>query len=286
MPKNKPLLRIIFPLALLLVSFSSPAFAATEKKDATSIQSVAQSYSTPKPLQQGLIVQIDDSNKNAVKTSTYKTAQKIFGVTVAASASPVNLSSDGAGERAYVVTSGRFSVLVSTQNGNVDPGDLISISAIDGIGMKADSTVSTMVGRAVTGFNGKNNSLTTAQLKDSTGKQQVTQIGSVTVDIDIGPNPSKSSAENGVPNFVQKVAISVVGEPISAVQLYASIAVMLLGIGVVASLLYGGIQSGMTAIGRNPLAKKSIMRNMLQIIVAGVMIFIGCLVAVYLILKI
>ncbi len=64
-----------------------------------------------------------------------------------------------------------------------------------------------------------------------------------------------------------------------------SAAILITGLGVVASLLYGGIQTGMTAIGRNPLARKSIMRNLIQVIATGIMIFIGCLIAVYLVLK-
>lgn len=265
---------------------AAPAWAAGQTStETTSVQTVAQSYKTTTPLQQGLIVQVDDKDTASVVPATYKEAKKTFGVVVSPQDSTVSLSSD-ASNQAYVVSSGRFKVLVSNQTGAVAKGDAVSISAISGIGMKADSSVSTILGRAVTSFDGKTNVISTASLKDSTNKEVKVSLGTVTVDIDVRPNPGLSQSQNGVPNFIQRMAISIVGKPISAPQLYASVAILIAGIAVVTSLLYGGIQTSMIAIGRNPLAKKSIMRNMLQVVITGILIFVGCLVAVYLILKI
>ena len=90
--------------------------------------------------------------------------------------------------------------------------------------------------------------------------------------IGVAKNPLLVTNSSGVPQFVQKAAISVVGKPINASQLYVSIAIMLAGFGITAALMYGGIQSGMMAIGRNPLAKQSIMRNMIQVVITGLLI--------------
>jgi hypothetical protein len=290
--KHKPLARILILVCIALVGGTVQVAAVTKSDSKTSnvpadsVQAVAQSYGATKALQQGLIVQLDEKNKANVATGTYKNSKKIIGVVVAANAAAVSLSSDSAGQQAYVVTSGRYNVLVSNQNGAISSGDFIGISAIDGIGMKADTVEDSVLGRAVGGFDGKADVISTTSLKTSDGKQIKAAIGSVSVDIAIAPNPTKTSGDSGVPNFVQKIAVSVVGKAISPAQLYASVAILLVGIGVVASLLYGGIQTAMTAIGRNPLAKQSILRNMIQVIVAGLMIFIGCLIAVYLVLKI
>lgn len=293
MRKNKHILGLVLAVTVACLSFVAPVAAATNTtgKPATteapvSVQTVAQAYGTTKPLQQGLIVQLDEKNKANVTTATYKKSKNMFGVTIAAGNSAVSVSSAAAGEQVYVVTSGRYTVLVSNQNGPVSTGDIVSISAIDGIGMKADTVEEFVLGRAVTSFDGKKDVISTTNLKDSTGKQIKAAIGTVTVDIAITKNPLQTSGQNGVPDFIQKMAVGIVGKPISSPQLYASIVILVVGIGVVAALLYGGIQSGMTAIGRNPLAKKSILRNMVQVIVAGLMIFIGCLIAVYLVLKI
>lgn len=287
MVKYKQWLRLSCLSFLLVLGATAPAIAAeTTDGAANDLQTVAQSYTVSKALQQGIIVQLDEKDKTSVTTATYKKANKTFGVVVGANTAPVTLSGSDSNQRAYIVTSGLYKVLVSTQNAAIKSGDFVAISAIDGVGMHADTVQSTILGRATTGFDGKKDVISSATLKSSDGKEVKTAIGSVTVDIAVKPNPTKTTGENGVPDFVQNIAKTIVGKPISAVQLYASLAVLITGIGVVASLLYGGIQTGMTAIGRNPLARQSIMRNMIQVIVTGVLIFIGCLVAVYLILKI
>lgn len=287
MRKQKHILRLVIVGFVMLLGSVAPAAAATKtESNADSLQAVAQSYNTASPLQQGLIVQIDDKNKSNVIAATYKDSKKMFGVVVSPNSAAVSLSSGESGQQAYVVTSGRYNVLVSNQNDKISPGDYVSISAANGIGMKADTVQDSILGRAVGGFDGKSNVVSSTTLKKSDGKEMKVAFGLISVDIAIGPNPLKSGSENGVPAVLQRMAISLVGKPIGAVQLYASLAVLLVGVGVVASLLYSGIQTGMTAIGRNPLAKKSIIRNMMQVIITGIMIFIGCLIAVYLILKI
>lgn len=284
MPKYKHWLRICVLTVVALVSTVAPVAAATEGQ-ASDLQSVAQSYTTASPLQQGVIVQLTDSNKNAVQAVDYKNSKKTFGVVVSASSAPVTLSTEGGANLVYVVTSGRFNVLVSNQNGEIKSGDYIAASAVAGIGMHADTKQDTILGRAATSFDGKSNVISRTDLKTADDKTLKVTIGSVSVDVGVVPNPLKSNSEDGVPNFVQNISRTLVGQSISAVQLYASLAILLTGIGVVASLLYGGVQTGMTAIGRNPLAKQSIVHNMLQVIITGVSIFIGCLIAVYLILK-
>jgi hypothetical protein len=51
------------------------------------------------------------------------------------------------------------------------------------------------------------------------------------------------------------------------------------------SLIYSGIRSGMIAIGRNPLSKKSIVRGIIQVVIVGLIIFLVGVFGVYLLLK-
>jgi len=50
-------------------------------------------------------------------------------------------------------------------------------------------------------------------------------------------------------------------------------------------VLYGGIRSSIISIGRNPLAKKSIVRGLIQVITVGVIILVIGLFSVYLLLR-
>ena len=280
---------VITGVVLLLVPATVLAADKQTNTNASSLQSVAQAYKASETLRPGFIVQPDTKKQGSVALATYADSKKLFGVVVAPNSAAVSLSSTdpatAAGNQVYVVTSGRYYVLVSNQNGSIGAGDPISVSAISGIGMKADTSQATILGRAVGTFDGKNNVASVAKLKTSKGAEIQAAIGSVQVDIGVAKNPLLVTNSSGVPQFVQKAAISVIGKPINASQLYVSIAIMLAGFGITAALMYGGIQSGMMAIGRNPLAKQSIMRNMIQVVITGLLIFIGCLVAVYLVLK-
>ena len=280
---------VLTGVVLLLMPATALAADKQTNTNASSLQSVAQAYKASETLRPGFIVQPDAKKPGSVTLATYADSKKLFGVVVAPNSAAVSLSSTdpgtAAGSQVYVVTSGRYYVLVSNQNGSIGAGDPISVSAISGIGMKADTSQATILGRAVGTFDGKNNVASVAKLKTSKGAEIQASIGSVQVDIGVAKNPLLVTNSSGVPQFVQKAAISVIGKPINASQLYVSIAIMLAGFGITAALMYGGIQSGMMAIGRNPLAKQSIMRNMIQVVVTGLLIFIGCLVAVYLVLK-
>lgn len=279
MLKHKLGFKLLIPLLAVAFAWTVGGGAGAE-----SIQTVATSYRTSKPLQLGMVVQLDNKSKSSVKPASYNSTKKMFGVTVASSDTPVSLSSNSSDQQAYVVTSGIHAVLVSNQNGKIEPGDLISISAVDGIAMKADSDQDTILGRAVDGFDGHNKVVSTSPLTLKDGRKNTIAIGSIPVDVAIRSNPSFTGS-GGVPAFVQNFAVDIVGNPISAAQLYGSMIVLLLGLGIVAVLIYSGIQTSMSAIGRNPLAKQSIMHNMFQVIITAMLIFIGCLIAVYLILK-
>jgi hypothetical protein len=276
----------LFATLLVAVISIAPALAAEEKKsEESSIQSVAQSYKTTAALQQGLLVQVDDKDQNLVKVVTYKDAKKLFGIVVGVGDTPVSLSPSASGTQAYVVTSGRYKVLVSTQNGAIAKGDFVGPSSVDGIAAKTTKDDTTVLGRAVAGFDAKSGVLSSVELKASDGSKKKISIGMITVDIDIKPNPLITGNEGGVPLFLLDIASTVAGQPVSATQTIAAIAILVIGLVVVAILLNGGIRTAMQAVGRNPLARKSIMRNMVQVIVTGIIIFIGCLIAVYLILK-
>lgn len=279
MLKHKHGLKLLLPLLLVIsLTFGGVAWAAD------SIQAVAESYRTNKALQPGMVVKLDDKSQSSVTPATYNESKKMLGVTVAPSDTPVSLSSGSTDQQAYVVTSGRYNVLVSDQNGTIEPGDYISISSVDGIAMKAESGQDTVLGRAAVSFDGKSGVISTTSLTLRDGRRTQAAIGSIAVDVAIRANPNFSGS-GGVPTFVQNFAVNIVGKPVSAAQLYGSLVVLLLGLGIVSVLIYSGIQTSMSAIGRNPLAKQSIMHNMLQVIITALLIFIGCLVAVYLILK-
>lgn len=258
-----------------------PALAAAETM-------VTQGYGVNGNLQKGMIVMLDPKDSSKVMAATGGEADVIQGVVVAANEAAFSLGNDAsAGDQVYVATTGKYDVLVSDQNGRVKAGDFITISALDGIGMKADSNQSIILGKALEGFDGSNNVISTTQLTTSAGTKPVS-LGLIQVDVGVSHNPlaSGEGSDAFVPGFLRDLAKAIAGKPVSAARIYISLAILLLTIVIAGSLLYGGVRSSLVSIGRNPLARRSVLRGLTQVMLIGVIILVIGLVAIYLLLKV
>lgn len=248
-------------------------------------QNVTQGYRTDRPIQKGMIVGLEDKDGSKVQPLARDQAASMLGVTVAPSDSPVSLSSPDAAQQAFVATYGQYDVLVSTQNGQIQVGDFITTSALTGVGMKADNTQELIVGKAVTAFDGKQGVENVYTLNTSAGKKQV-QLGRVKVDVGVAHNPLYAvQAPDSVPTFLHNAVDLVTDRPVSASRIYAGLAILLLTLFLAGGILYAGVRSGMVAIGRNPLAKHSVWRNLIQVTLMALIIFVIGLFAVYLLLR-
>ena len=251
-------------------------------------QDVTQGYLTDTPLQPGIIVSLKPHDATRVQALSQSGETNMLGVVVSPSDAPVALSNSQNQEQTYIATYGQYNVLVSTQNGTIKAGDTIAISSIDGVGMKSDSNREAILGKAVQGFDGKSSAISSATLNGSNGSKATVQIGRILVNINVAHNPAYHPVEKqaGVPTVLSQAAQIVTDKPVGAVRIYASLAVLVLAVIIAGILLYSGVRTSMTAIGRNPLAKRSIMRNLLQVILIGMIVLIIGLIAVYLLLKV
>ena len=258
---------------LCVISTRYPLFA----------QAVTQGYGSDQTMQRGMLVQLKKGDTTKVEVVKQETADQTYGVVVNANDAPVTLSSDG--KKVFVATAGHYDVLVSTQNGEVKAGDYVTISAIDGIGMKAGDKEPVVVGRALSGFDGKSNAISTNQVKTSDGGTKTVNIGRVQADITVAKNPLLKAQEPNLPEALNKVSESIAGKPVNPVRVYLSLFVFMVSTLIASSLMYGGVRSAIISIGRNPLSKKSIIRGMFQIIITGLTVFISGIFGVYLLLK-
>ncbi len=259
---------------LMLVSARFPLLA----------QAVTQGYGSDQTLQRGMVVQLKTSDTTKVEAVTQSTQEKIHGVVVDSNDAPVTLSSDG--KKVFVATAGHYEVLVSTQNGPIKSGDFVTVSAIDGIGMKAKDNDPYVIGRALADFDGKTGAISTTTIKDSSGATMSVNIGRVDTDITVARNPNLKGTEANLPEVLQKISEAIAGKPVNPVRVYVGIFVFIVSALVAGTLMLGGIRSGIISIGRNPLGKKSIIRSMFQVILTGITIFIAGVFGVYLLLKI
>jgi len=248
-------------------------------------QAVVESYSSKSSLQIGMIVQLDSKQSTAVEPVTQKSAAKIHGVVVSPNDAPLSLQKSATSNQVYVATSGSYKVLVTDQNGPIRKDDYIAVSSLDGVGMKADSDQSTVVGKSFDAFDGQNTTAPQTVLKDSVGKDHTVHFGYIMIAINVAHNPYQQNPVSNVPQFLQKVGQSVASKPVSFSRVYIGMGVLAVTALIAGSVLYGGVRTGMVAIGRNPLAKRSIARTLLQIILTSLIILVLGLFAVYLLLK-
>lgn len=247
-------------------------------------QTVSQGYNSDQVLQRGMIIQLKKDDGTKVEPTSVNTMDRMHGVVVNSNDAPVTLSNDGS--KVFVATTGHFDVLVSTQGGSINAGDYITISAIDGIGMKSSTEEPMVIGRALASFDGKAGAISTTEITDTAGAKRTVNIGRVETDIGIARNPHLKAPEPNLPEFLERASTAIAGKKVNPVRVYVSVVVFIICTIIAGILMYGGIRSGIISIGRNPLSKKSIIRSMVQVILTGFIIFISGIFGVYLLLKI
>ncbi|MFZ1301222.1 MAG: hypothetical protein WAQ27_01415 [Candidatus Microsaccharimonas sp.] len=245
-----------------------------------------QGYSADTPLDNGTIVQLTGKDADRVKIAKQAELQNMFGVTVDRNQLSVTLTNEGHENEVFVAASGTYNVLVSDQAGTIAPGDYITLSAVNGIGMKAGTEEKTVFGRANGTFDAKGVTLGTIALKDTNGNANKTvTLGSIPVTIDIKSNPNEKSTKVKVPEVLERIGQAIAEKEVNPIRIYLSLGITVISILAAIVIIYSGIRNSIISIGRNPMSKKSIFRALLEIILTSILILIIGLFAVYLLLR-
>lgn len=249
-----------------------------------SAQTVTQGYGSDSVLQRGMIVGLKKDDLRKVEPINGDEYDRIQGVVVGANDSAVLLGNED--EKIFVASGGRFTVLVSNQNGDINPGDYVAVSSVSGIGMRAGDNDPVILGRSLETFKGtdSNQLVGTAKVKDTTGKERQILIGRVIVDVSIGKNPLLKN-DNSLPTALRRASEMIAGKPVSPIRVYLSLVVLAMSALIAGSLIYSAVRSAIIAIGRNPLSKKAIIRGLFQVVIIGLMVFLSGIFGVYLLLK-
>lgn len=283
---------ITLVVCVALWSAVTVASAATSQKTSSKQQStditnaVTQSYNADKNVQVGMAVALKAKDPNTVVPLKSSAITSMLGIVVPADQANIVITpAKITQQQVLVATSGKYDLLVSNQQGAIKTGDYVTISAIDGVGMKALETESQVVGQATGTFDGKANVIGSVDLKDVTGKTRKVTLGRVRVELHISHNPLYQQSPDYVPAVLGRVATGVASKPVSAARIYLSLAILFVISILVGNIMYSGIKSAMLAVGRNPLSKKSIIRSLIETVIAGLIIFVSGVFAVYLLLK-
>jgi len=241
-------------------------------------------YAADSQLRPGTVVRPDDQNTGKVLPATQDKIQTAFGVVVKNN-SPITITSNAADEQVYVATSGRQNIMVTSENGQIQAGDYLTVSALSGTLMKA-SDQELVFARALENFDGKNNLIGSTTLKDTAGNPyKEVGITVISATIEIMKNPYEVSTKADLPEQLQRLGQAIAEKEVSAVRIYLSLAIVTISIIVALATLYAGVRSSIISIGRNPLSKKSILRSLLEVILTAILVLIIGMFAVYLLLR-
>ena len=158
-----------------------------------------------------------------------------------------------------VLTSGKAFVFVSTKNGKISKNDFVTSSAIAGVGQKADKN-GRILGTALEDYNNSN--------QNATGK------------ILVAVNPNfNTSFGNGRANLIEVLRNAA---DFSALSQLTSLRYILAALIAIISFIIGFVyfgriaRSGIEALGRNPLASRTIQFNIiLNLFLMVVIILVG-----------
>jgi hypothetical protein len=245
-----------------------------------------QSYTAKQPIDYGAIVELVSQDTKEVKVASKDKLQNMFGVVIDPQQIPIRISNGEIENETYVAVTGTYNVLVSTESGEIAAGDYITLSSINGIGMKAGTEDVPVLGRAVSGFSSGSVSRGSAEIKDVDGNLITTaKLGSIPLTIEVQRNPNEKSTKAKVPEALERIGQAIAEKEVSAIRIYISLAITAVSLVTALLVLYTGVRSSVISIGRNPMSKRSILRALLQIILASFLILVIGLFAVYLLLR-
>lgn len=242
---------------------------------------ISQGFFANEELASGTLVSIKEDGSNTIVVPAELEYNNIAGVIVNKNDSTVALSDDES--QVQVTTNGVANLHVTDLYGDIKVGDPIGTSPVRGVGAKA-ITNGKIVGVAQTNFD-SGQADRTVSVQKANGETEEAKVGSVLVAVQIGYYAV--SAEKGQnATGLQQLGSSLAGRPVSAVKVFVSLIIAVTGTVAAAVILYGGIKSSFTAVGRNPLARLSIFKGLKRISIFSLSIFIIALLVGYAILRI
>lgn len=243
---------------------------------------ISQGYTSDSELTVGSVVSLtNEGGQKVVKTNT-SNDQLAVGVVVSAEQSLIDILP--AGSQVRVAINGDVQILVSTVNGDIKKGDRLIASPLSGIatldwppapGVK-------YIAQAASDFNAKSSGAKEISVKQTDGSQKKLHVGIIPAKMLL----ANRTAGSGDQNPLTKLAKQITGQDVSLLQVIAAGAIFLTTLGLTGMVLQSSIRATFISMGRNPLAKDSILTGLLRIVVIALLILSAGGGISYLIIKI
>lgn len=196
---------------------------------------------TDSDIKNGMIISFAE---NEYRVATAEKRSDLFGVVVENPAAAFNIY--GVNGVAPVTSSGEAEVLVGNENGSISIGDYITISSVRGVGMKADDGY--VIGTALEAF-ASGNAAETRLIRASIRPQNVdTRV------ISLGGQIAGSFGR-----VANAMSLASLREPSKFFRYFVAAICLIFSL-VLGFITFGKLAgNGITAIGRNPLARRFIL---------------------------
>lgn len=228
-------------------------------------------------LKPGLVVAIDTSRGDDtwVTIANRDSSKNIVGIVTTIEDSFIAITSSQ--RKLYVENEGEVETYVSDINGEVRAGDLLTLSPVSGVLMKALPT-DAAIGLSLENLNDKTTE--TYQLNSSQNIQE-TKLRRLKINFNL---KAFQGAQTGTDSTLKRLGRAIVGKEIGELRLVVATLILLVVLIVEGSIIYGAVSSSLTALGRNPMAKTVIKRELLRVFVVTLFVLILGVSAIYAIL--
>lgn len=233
---------------------------------------VGEEFIAEKQFEKGSVVSLSQEDPKTVELSSVLNSEYLIGVVNETSSNVVTYAKGSQGFKISVSLAGETEVFVNDANGQINKGDFIGASWLEGVGMKAiTSDKQKLLGVALDDFD-LSNAKDYGEIDTPDGKKQV-KIGTISVRLfEKEGSEDLLLKKGGLEGFLTTLA----GREISFAKIMAGSIIFLMSVVVAGFFATSSIKGSFISIGRNPMASSSIYRNLLHVtMVAVIVIVIG-----------
>ena len=245
-----------------------------------SVYAIARGYATDDPdLQPGMVAALSDTStadNPKAKRASQDDGDKIIGVTTTPESELITIASGD--QQVYVQITGEVDAFVSDINGAVKNGDLLTLSPILGVLMKSDETSTTIIGIALEDFN--ESAAETKTIKDGDSSRDIKVVKTrLNLDRKAASNQRGGGSSD---SSLERLGQSVTGKSdVNEIQVIAALIIFLMVLVAEGAIMYGAVSSSITSLGRNPMARKIILKELVRVVTITFGVLIVGLAAIY-----
>lgn len=274
---SKPIIWI--GLAAMFICLTSAPYAASVMG-----QGISRGYATKDPgLRPGMAVVLSDSGaaeKQLVERAGREDTGRIIGIATTTEESLVTVTSSE--DQVYVKGSGVVAAFVSDVNGDVKQGDRLTISPLKGILMLSQGGEGSI---GVASESLANADTETQTINTGNGEKSVA-VGKIAVSLDSNLGYESKTGNEGQPSSLQRLGKSVIGRDVGELQVVVALVIFFMMMIAEGGIIYGAVSSSITSLGRNPMAKTIIIRELARVVGVVVIVLLVGLAAIYAVLLI